>query len=55
MGELLNDSKDIQKACKAALGSFVGFLASTFLKLAVALAFFGFFLRTVWAYRNVLF
>jgi len=43
IGELLNKS-DFKKATKAAFGSFLGFLASTFLKFIVSIIYFGFFL-----------
>ncbi|MDM1406300.1 DUF456 domain-containing protein [Myroides sp. DF42-4-2] len=37
IGELLYDSRDISRALKAAIGSFIGFLASTFLKVVFGL------------------
>ena len=55
VGELMNDSKDSQKAFRAATGSFIGFLASTFIKFVVSIIFFGLFLLKVWEYRNELF
>ncbi len=55
VGELMNDSKDSQKAFKAATGSFIGFLASTFMKFVVSVVFFGLFLLKVWEYRSELF
>lgn len=42
-GELLYDSKDASRALKAALGSFIGFLTSTFIKFIVASVYFGIF------------
>lgn len=45
-GELTNDN-DVGKATKAAFGSFLGFIASTFLKFIVAIIYFGFFLSKV--------
>lgn len=36
IGELLNNAKDVKRALKAAVGSFIGFLASTFLKFMAA-------------------
>ncbi|WP_158961691.1 DUF456 domain-containing protein [Myroides fluvii] len=39
IGELIFDSRDIARALKAAIGSFIGFLASTFLKIIFSLAF----------------
>lgn len=35
LGELIYDSKDVNRALKAAVGSFMGFLASTFLSVVV--------------------
>lgn len=55
VGEMINDSNDSQKAFKAATGSFVGFLASTFIKFVVSMVFFGLFLLKVWEYRSKLF
>ncbi|RAR50314.1 DUF456 domain-containing protein [Flavobacterium lacus] len=55
VGEMINDSKDSKKAFKAATGSFIGFLASTFMKFVVSVVFFGLFLLKVWEYRNELF
>jgi uncharacterized protein YqgC (DUF456 family) len=55
VGEMINDSNDSQKAFKAATGSFVGFLASTFIKFVVSMVFFGLFLLKVWEYRSELF
>lgn len=55
VGELMNDSNDSQKAFKAATGSFIGFLASTFIKFVVSMVFFGLFLLKVWEYRSELF
>lgn len=43
IGELINKS-EFNKALKAALGSFLGFLASTFIKFIVAIIYFGFFI-----------
>jgi len=39
IGELLFDSRDISRALKAAIGSFIGFLASTFLKVIFGVFF----------------
>lgn len=55
VGEMINDSKDSKKAFKAATGSFIGFLASTFMKFVVSVVFFGLFLLKVWEYRSELF
>lgn len=55
VGELINDSTDSKKAFKAATGSFIGFLASTFMKFLVSIIFLGLFLVKVWEYRNAWF
>ncbi|MGM5469442.1 DUF456 domain-containing protein [Flavobacteriaceae bacterium LMO-SS05] len=46
IGELVNKS-EFNKAVKAALGSLLGFLASTFIKFIVAVIYFGFFIIKV--------
>ena len=43
IGELINKN-DTKTATKAAFGSFLGFIASTFLKFVVAIIFLGFFI-----------
>jgi len=43
VGELINKS-EFKKAFKAAFGSFLGFLASTFIKFIVSVIYFGFFI-----------
>lgn len=54
-GELLKDHKDSKKALKAAVGSFIGFLSSTLLKLAVCLVFAGMYIATFWEYKDTFF
>ncbi len=43
IGEMFHRN-DFEKALKAAFGSFLGFIASTFLKFIVAIVFLGFFI-----------
>ncbi len=43
IGEMIHRN-DLKKALKAAFGSFLGFIASTFLKFIVAIVFLGFFI-----------
>jgi len=55
IGELLCDYKDHGRALKAATGSFIGFLASSFMKFVVCMMYLGLFLWIVWEYKSELF
>ena len=55
VGELIYNSQEKGRALKAATGSFIGFLAGTFMKVLVSLLFFGLFLVLVWQNRAVWF
>ncbi|WP_026703428.1 DUF456 domain-containing protein [Flavobacterium soli] len=55
VGELIYNSKDHKRALKAATGSFIGFLASTFMKFVVCMIYFGLFVSIVWNHKSVLF
>jgi uncharacterized protein YqgC (DUF456 family) len=55
VGELIYNSTDHKRALKAATGSFVGFLASTFIQFVTCIAFFGLFLVVLWNNRAGLF
>ena len=55
IGELIYDFKDHNRALKAAAGSFVGFLASSFMKFVVCVMYLGLFVWIVWKYRFELF
>lgn len=55
IGELIYDSKNHQRALKAATGSLLGFLASSFINFMFSIIFLGVFLHTVWEYRIILF
>ena len=48
LGELIKDSGESSKALKAAFGSFIGFLAGTFLKFIVSVGFVIFYIIKVW-------
>ena len=54
-GELIYNSKDHTRALKAATGSFIGFLASSFMKFVVCMMYFGLFVWIVWKNRLELF
>ncbi len=53
IGELLNNA-DSKTAIKAAFGSFIGFLTSTFIKFIVAIIYLGLFIGILWDYKNAL-
>ena len=46
VGELMNNS-DTNTATKAAFGSFIGFLTSTFIKFVVAVIYLGLFIKII--------
>lgn len=52
VGEILFDSNNPKKALKAAFGSFIGFLTSTFLKFATAIVFMWFYISIFWEYKS---
>ncbi len=51
VGELVYNYKDKKRAFKAAMGSFIGFLASTFMKFFVCMVYLGLFMYLVWENR----
>ncbi|GAA3519282.1 DUF456 domain-containing protein [Aquimarina addita] len=53
LGELMKDANDSSRALKAAVGSFLGFLAGTFVKLIVTIVFIILYCQKVWEYREV--
>ena len=55
VGELLYDSKNHKRALKAATGSLIGFLASSFMQFLISITFLGLFITIVWQYRLELF
>ncbi len=55
IGELIHDRKDFNKAIKGAIGSFLGFLASTGLKFIVSFIFTGLFVYTTIIYWDTIF
>jgi len=54
IGELIYKN-DTKKALKAAFGSLIGFITSTFLKFIVAVIFLGLFFTKIFEYGNPLF
>ncbi|MCF7568323.1 DUF456 domain-containing protein [Sabulilitoribacter arenilitoris] len=54
IGELLNNANS-NTAVKAAFGSFIGFLTSTFIKFIVAVIYLGLFIGVLWDYKSTLF
>ncbi|UCE93639.1 MAG: DUF456 domain-containing protein [Flavobacteriaceae bacterium] len=52
IGELMHDPRDIKRALKSAFGSFVGFLASTTMKLFTSLIFLVFFVYELIEYGS---
>lgn len=55
IGEILYDKEDHKRALKAATGSFLGFLVSSFMKFLVCMIFLGTFLYVTWSNRHFLF
>lgn len=55
LGELIKEPKNSKKAFIAAIGSFIGFLSSTLLKLVVCLVFTGMYIATFWEYKEAIF
>jgi hypothetical protein len=54
IGEILNKTK-FNKAVKAAFGSFLGFLTSTFIKFIVTIIYFGFYIINLFENSDLLF
>jgi uncharacterized protein YqgC (DUF456 family) len=55
LGEMLNDRTDKKRALKAAFGSFIGFLTSTFLKFVTVVIFAGLFFSIFWENKDAFF
>lgn len=53
VGELIYNSSDHKRAFRAATGSFIGFLASTFMKFIVCIIFAGIFVTEVWRHQHL--
>ena len=55
IGELIHDPKDLKRALKSAFGSFIGFLASTTMKLFASVIFFVIFIYELSSYWSDIF
>lgn len=55
IGELIHDQSNHQRALKAATGSFLGFIVSSFMKFVACMMYLGYFIWLVWQYRTNLF
>lgn len=53
IGEYLYDKTNIDRAFKAATGSFIGFMASTFIKIVASVAYLGLFLGLAWKNKEI--
>ncbi len=53
IGEIINKSNS-KSALKAAFGSFIGFLASSFMEFVIAFGFLILFIYKAWEYRGLL-
>ena len=54
LGEMIHDSSDSKRALKAAFGSFIGFISSTFLKFVTSSAFLVYYILIFWENREAL-
>ena len=54
IGEIINKSNS-RSALKAAFGSFIGFLASSFMEFVIAFGFLILYIYKAWEYKNILF
>ena len=55
IGELIYDYKDHRRALKSATGSFIGFVASSFMKFVVCMMYLGLYIWIVWENKSELF
>ena len=55
IGELIHNPKDLKRALRSAFGSFIGFLASTTMKLFVSIVFLAIYLYKIFEFRDDLF
>jgi len=55
VGEMVFNKTKSRLAFKAAFGSFIGFIASTFMEILATFVYLGLFIYKVWAFRDLLF
>lgn len=55
IGELIYDSQNQKRALRAATGSIIGFLASTFMQFLVSVLFLGLYVSILWRYKEMFF
>jgi uncharacterized protein YqgC (DUF456 family) len=55
IGELIYDYRDHGQALTAATGSFIGFLASSFMKFVICMMYLGMYVWIVWQHKAELF
>ena len=55
IGEMIYNSQDSQRALKAATGSFIGFIASSFMKFVYAMILFGIYIHEVYTNSSLWF
>lgn len=55
IGEVFFNKTKTDRALKAAFGSFIGFLAGTFMNFVVAVTFLGIYIYNVWEHRLIIF
>ncbi|GGA78810.1 membrane protein [Flavobacterium palustre] len=55
IGEIVFDTKNVQQAVRAATGSVLGILASSFIQFMLCMIYFGIFISIVWKYKATLF
>ncbi|MDO5636368.1 MAG: DUF456 domain-containing protein [Myroides sp.] len=55
IGELIFNQSDSKRAFKAATGSFIGFIVSSFMKFVYCMVLLGIYIHTVWKYWSVWF
>ena len=51
IGEIIFDRNNFKRALRAAFGSFLGFITSSFIKFIAAVVFTGFYLSIFWEYK----